>query len=260
MLTIVLFALSWFFGFFTELSLAFLTAALHEFAHLLCALILKEKCAAVAVMPYGMKLYLTPSRIARHELLTTLAGPLFNLLMLILFRQGPFFEMNLSMLLLNLLPIMPSDGARMLYLALSIKSPFFAEGTIRRLSLVISLILIPLGIYQAASYGFNPSLFIIGVFIFFSALDKKERIRLYARGIETAKIQVDSPFYERRLAAPGAFKARSLLSYLSPYRFTVIDVTAPDGRISSTVTQAQLISAIKEKNAGITLFEIAKND
>ncbi len=259
-LTIVLFALSWFFDFFAELSLAFLTAALHEFAHLLCALILKEKCAAVAIMPYGMKLCLSPSRIAKNELLITFSGPLFNLLMLVLFLRGPFFEMNLSMLLINLLPIMPSDGARILYLALSFKSPFFAEGALRRLSLAVSLILIPLGVYQAATAGFNPSLFIIGVFIFFSTLDKRARIRLYVQGINDREMPIVAPISERRFAAPAAFKARNTLSLLSPYRFTVIDVTAPDGKISSTLTQTQLISAIRKNGAGITLFEIAKND
>lgn len=226
----------------------------------MCALLLKEKCAAVAIMPYGMKLCLSPSRIAENELLITLAGPLFNLLMLVLFRSGAFFEMNLSMLFINLLPIMPSDGARALYLALSFKSPFFAEGAIKRLSFAVSLILIPLGIYQAAVTGFNPSLFIIGVFIFFSALDKRSRIRLYAKGITDGEKPVSAPTYERRLAAPEKIKARSVLSQLSPYRFTIFDVTAPDGNISSTVTQTQLICAIKEKGADLTLFEIAKKD
>ena len=45
-----------FFGCFYELALAFLTALIHECAHLLCALFLKEKCVSVALMPYGAKL------------------------------------------------------------------------------------------------------------------------------------------------------------------------------------------------------------
>lgn len=255
-LTVALFTAAYFSGFFYELSMAFLTAASHEAAHLLAALSLGSRCLAVSVMPYGMKLCIHPSKKIKNELLICLAGPFFNLFMLILFREGPLFEMNLSMLILNLFPVLPTDGGRVLYLLFSYKNPFSALGAMHKISFFSACIIIALGAYQAYSTGFNFSLFIIGAFLLASAFDKTERVRLYASAA-TAPISVpDEPIVEKCFAVSQKTPARRLLPLLSPYYFSGFDVIAPNGESVIRLSENDIIRAVRENGASVCISQI----
>lgn len=256
---IPLFLLSFFFGFFDMLAMAFLTALCHELSHLLAALLLKEKCISAAVMPYGAKLLIKPSSSLKNELLITAAGPLFNALVLIIFKSGPFYEMNLSMLSVNLLPILPLDGGRMLYLILSLKNPFFALSFMKRLSAVCGIFLLPLGAYQAAVTGFNFSIFIIGAFLFVSALDKKDLPKLYIDCTQSPLKKLSEPVAVSELAAYKTVPARALLSKLPPFRYSFINVLNSDGTLYKRISESELIEAVRGKGATINLSEIGKN-
>lgn len=247
-----------FFGCFYELALAFLTALIHECAHLLCALFLKEKCVSVALMPYGAKLLLKDSGNLKHEFLIAAAGPALNLLMALIYRAGPFYEMNLSMLIINLVPALPADGGRMLYLMLSAKSPYFALGTMRKISAVISVILLILGALQAYFYGFNLSLFIIGTFLLFSALDKTGEARLYIKSVSAERKKLREPVLEKCFAVSSKVPARRLVKYFSGSYMAVFDVFGDDGKIAARISENDVIDAIGQKGASAFIFEIGK--
>lgn len=257
-LVLILFPFSYIFGFFYELSLAFIAAFCHEGAHLLTALCLKEKCTAAIIMPYGLKLVLKSSRSLFNELLITASGPFFNLMMLLLFKSGPFREMNLSMLIINLLPVMPCDGGRMLYLLFSSESPFFAESVMQKISFVSSVFLFALGIFQALLTGFNLSLFIIGVFLLSSCIDTKRRTRLYLKSTLSVSPPPDSLRREKTLAAPEKLTVRSIFPRLSPFSYNTVDVISPDGKLLFSVTETVLFNEIKKRGASITLSELKK--
>lgn len=251
--------LSFLFGFSDMLSMAFLTAICHELSHLFTALLLKEKCICVAVMPYGAKLLIKPSSLLKNELLITAAGPFFNALMLIIFKSGPFYEMNFSMLIFNLLPILPLDGGRILYLILSLKNPFFALSFMKRLSFVLGVLLLLLGAYQAAVTGFNFSVFIIGGFLFASALDKNDIPRLYLSSSQNPIKKVSAPITVSELAALNTVPARTLISKLPPFRYSFINILNPDGTLYKRMSENELIEAVLGKGAAINLSEIGKN-
>ncbi len=246
------------FGCFCELALAFLTALIHECAHLLCALILKEKCVSVAIMPYGAKLLIKESDNLRHGFLIAAAGPLLNLLMVMIIRSGPFYEMNLSMLIINLVPALPADGGRMLYILLSAKNAFFALGTMRKISAAVSAVLIFLGAYQAYFYGFNLSLFIIGMFLLFSAADKTGEVRQYVKNVSAERKKLREPVREKSFAVSASVPARRLLKYFSGSYMAVFDVFDGDGKLGGRISENDVISLIEEKGASAFLFEIGK--
>ena len=253
-----MFLTGYFFGFFYELALAFLTALSHEFAHLLSALILKEKCVSVAVMPYGAKLLIKDSGNIRHGFLIAAAGPLFNFLMVLIFKSGPFYEMNLSMLIVNLVPALPADGGQMLYLALSSKNPFFALGLMRKISAAMSAAVIFLGACQAYFTGFNLSLFIIGMFLLFSAADKTCEARQYVKNVSSERKALREPMREKSFAVNGLIPARRLLKYLSPSYMAVFDVFDAEGKMKMRISENDVIEAVMKNGASAFLFEIGE--
>ena len=213
---------------------------------------------SVALMPYGAKLLLKDSGNLKHEFLIAAAGPALNLLMALIYRAGPFYEMNLSMLIINLVPSLPADGGRMLYLMLSAKSPYFALGTMRKISAVISVILLILGALQAYFYGFNLSLFIIGTFLLFSALDKTGEARLYVKSVSAERKKLREPVLEKCFAVSSKVPARRLVKYFSGSYMAVFDVFGDDGKIAARISENDVIDAIGQKGASAFIFEIGK--
>ena len=111
-----------------------LFALLHEIAHLLVGIILKFRPKQIEMMPFGFWIDLEPKeedykrKIIKSNItelkyiFVSLAGPLFNLIMVILFEKlniektikDLIIYSNFFLFVLNLIPIYPLDGGRML--------------------------------------------------------------------------------------------------------------------------------------------------
>ena len=105
-------------------------AFVHEFAHMICGVLLGFNPNILRIMPvgfiiefkapveeYNMKI-LKANRLAVKEILTALAGPVSNLIIIILSRKVNFniniIYTNLLICIFNLIPIYPLDGGRIL--------------------------------------------------------------------------------------------------------------------------------------------------
>ena len=111
-----------------------LFALLHEIAHLIVGIILKFKPKQVEMMSLGFWIDLKPKKedyetkiiksniVELKYIFVALAGPLFNLLMVILFERfniektikDLIIYSNFFLLVLNLIPIYPLDGGRII--------------------------------------------------------------------------------------------------------------------------------------------------
>lgn len=111
-----------------------LFALLHEIAHSLVGIILKFKPKQIEMMPFGFWIDLEPKeedykrKIIKSNItelkyiFVALAGPLFNLIMVILFEKlniektikDLIIYSNFFLFILNLIPIYPLDGGRIL--------------------------------------------------------------------------------------------------------------------------------------------------
>ncbi len=227
-------------------------------SHLFVALCLKEECRAVSIMPYGCQLSLKHSKMLSHEFFIAAAGPAFNAFMLLIFKSGPLFEMNAAMLLVNLLPILPLDGARMLFCLCS-----FAVGSVRsigllhRLSVIMGTLVLALGVFQAIMTGFNFSLFLIGCFLLSSAFSSPYAPRLFADTLSSSWDKLKGGVRRTRLlTARDNTPARLILPYLTPSHYAVIETIDKNGRCLGQVSEEALIHAVTDRGARINLQEI----
>ncbi len=253
----VLFLVSFLFGTWKITFMAFLTAFCHELCHLFTALSLKEKCKGIAVMPYGCRLFTAKSKSPLKELLIALSGPLFNIIIALILKRGPLFDINFAMALINLFPIMPLDGGRILnVLLVFVTGPFKAVAVMKSISLFGGGLLAVAGVFQAILTGFNLSFFTAGAFLLFSAITQGGREDIYA-GILTGENKLDDGAKQGRvIVARESLPARKILSFFPPGKYAVVKVVDNKGRIKKELTEDDVIGGIMGKGAGIRLYEI----
>ncbi len=108
------FILEWFSPFFRVLCFGLLAMAVHEAAHIVVARALGIKVKRVGFNRKGLYTVREASTPAKNQLVS-FAGPLVNLLLILLWPWSPMFGLaNFCFGVCNLLPIRGSDGERML--------------------------------------------------------------------------------------------------------------------------------------------------
>lgn len=253
----ILFAVSCFSGTFLITAMAFITAICHELSHLLASLLLKEKCHGIAIMPYGCRLLVNTVKSPGKEFFIASAGPVFNLIMVLFVKEGPLYEINLAMALINLFPVMPLDGGRMVYSIIShVVGGFKALSVMRIISVSGGVLLTLLGIFQATVTGFNLSVFTAGAFLLFSAITDSGKEKLFACTLNYGDKLKGGCRKVFNIAARESLPARSILSSVPPTRYAVVTVIGDDGKVKSEITEEHLTKEIIEKGAALRLREI----
>ena len=130
---------------------------LHELGHTLMAELFQKKPISVRIVPTGISILLPSASSYPEEFLISLAGPLMNLLYALLCGFLPYGiggtvrSVSLLLAILNLLPIAPLDGGRILS---SLLSPLFGTEFSARISEFFGFFLLAL-------------LWIVSLYIFF---------------------------------------------------------------------------------------------
>lgn len=254
--------------------MAYSVVAIHELFHLFAALLLGVRVKSVIVMPFGITLRLQDGYIRQpyKEVLVCLAGPFANVLMLTAVQllrelfpwaeQSLFFfaGLNWAMLLLNLLPVLPLDGGRVLKAVLTHSWGFVnAFNLLRRLTRVFAVILFVMGGILLVVTRLNVTLLLIGGFLFFHILEENQNNQLilmkeilYAKD----KLRRRGVIVSKSISALNTVAAMELVKRFSYNHFYVIHVIdrktlAPLGLL----TEAQVIDALTEAGSGVTLGE-----
>ena len=146
-------------GYFSNLIVFTSLIIVHEFGHVLVALVLKYKVSNIIIYPFGgiVKLNTIVNTSIYKDLLISISGIvmqiLYFFLIYILYKTGIirdyiynlFILYHNSMLIFNLLPIIPLDGFKIVNLLLS---KFLTFNLANKLSVVISLISIVIFLFS----------------------------------------------------------------------------------------------------------------
>ena len=166
---LILLLFSFFLGLIKEMFLIIFVLMIHEIGHLLFIILFKNSVSNIIIYPFGGVInYELKNDFIYKELLITLGGVLFNLLFYLLFKMLKLellANINLVFIIVNLFPIHPLDGSRILTLILSINLPYYlAKNICFIVSLTLSLIaLIYIVLNQSGFYYVFLTIFLIRI-------------------------------------------------------------------------------------------------
>lgn len=176
-------------------ALVMLFALIHELGHLLCGVILDFEVENFEIMPLGFSVEFKPNvkdynkKIMKSNILTVkklcinLAGPMANFIIIIvsyLFKlQDIIIFSNLIILIINMIPIYPLDGGRVLKnilkLLLGNKKAIQYTNTISNIIVIMLTIIASIGIY----YYKNIAVLFAIIFIWALIIKENRRFNTY---------------------------------------------------------------------------------
>lgn len=243
--------------------ISFGVVLIHEIAHLLTALVLNVDVKSIEILPFGMTLRLDSFvvRTPKKEIAIALSGPLSNIVMLVLSeifmkKYGAklnlliFTVVNWSVLLLNLFPIPPLDGGRVLRaLVIKYAGIMTSAKIIKKISCVFLIIIWTAGIFLVIYTKGNPSLCIIGAFLIFSLVEEKKfSDLLIAQEIiyEKEKFKKLNMIPTRTISVRENTPAMKIIKKLNYSNFFVIYIVNDNMKIVNVATERDFLRAVKK--------------
>lgn len=176
-------------------ALVMLFALIHELGHLLCGVILDFEVENFEIMPLGFSVEFKPNvkdynkKIMKSNILTVkklcinLAGPMANFIIIIvsyLFKlQDIIIFSNLIILIINMIPIYPLDGGRVLKNVLKLlfgnQKALKCTNTISNVAVIMLTIISSIGIY----YYKNIAILFAIIFVWLLILKENKKFNTY---------------------------------------------------------------------------------
>jgi stage IV sporulation protein FB len=275
-LLIVLFLLlALVFGYLKEYLLSFFCIALHEGGHIISANLMGIRVYGIKLLPLGINAFMDETTcVWKEKVAVLLSGPFVNIVLfiggwlLVKYSNSTtndldfFILMNASLAVFNLFPIIPLDGGRVLKELISEKAgAFYAESCIRKISIIISLLMILVGIIQIIFKPRNISLLSIGIYILMIIITEKP---------EAAIMNIKHIVFRReRFLKKGIYPAREIVAVKSAPliealksmdfdRFHFVYVVDNDMRLIKVFTEQEIIDGMLEHNSHMTFEELIK--
>lgn len=250
----------------------------HELFHLFAALVLRVPVQSVILMPFGMtlRLHVTIIKQPYKEILVALAGPFANLLMILFFRynisydtlNGQLFLIaNAAVMCLNMIPILPLDGGRVLRAALMHKTGLRQTVKwMRRLSYGILAVLAGCAVFLLIFTKGNMSLVMICAFLMYHTLEEKrcsELLHMQAFLNDKEKLQKDALIPNKQLVIHKDTHIKTVLKKWNFSTFYIVSVIDDELSLVGTVTESDMIRAVIKMGYGITagqMLDILKKE
>lgn len=252
---------SLFYGYFIELAIAFAIALLHEISHIISAKIFKVKISYIEILPFGVSARLESNIIENptYEIIIAFSGPLSNILLALIFYfisdiRMPYASYiticSTAMALINLLPVLPLDGGRIMRAYITKKLGAFSAYSVSiKISRVFIILILGSSVLLLLNSSFNFSYILIGVFLLGNLLGEQNNITRLAV-IETAS-------YKEKLKKHGLIRtyvitvdesapARRILKRLSYDRYHIVCVSDKNFKIKNILTEGEIIHALFE--------------
>lgn len=223
-------------GLLPQFMTVFIVALLHESAHAISARLCGYKDVVFCIQPWGVcmkcKSYDNPFK----EFIITSAGPVINLLLLIaggIFRAQELCVANLFMLVINLLPVYPLDGGRILKTMLVTElGASRSEVVMKCVSVTITVAMFICGCFLLYRTGLNFSVLAASLFLCFTSdkVDSENNCEVLKKSVHyTVKSEQ---------------KADSILNRHIKKDRVIFDITDTSERYLGSVTYRQVLEEI----------------
>lgn len=267
-----LLAASIFYGYFDSFIAAYVSAFIHEAGHILAAFFLKVRISYIEILPFGICGRLKDDIIKNpdKEIMIALAGPLLSFTIAYLAHSfksfisqdiyNCIFPLNFSLGILNLIPIIPLDGGRILKASLTKHYGAIPALKISRfISYVLTFFVITISVYGLLIYPFNFSLILISSFLLGNLCTEQKSVSkaVVSEMLRYREKLSESDFNKScPITALSSTPARKILKKLSYDRYHIIYVLDKNLKIKKVLTEGQVIEAITKKGIKIRLDEI----
>ncbi|MBQ2931723.1 MAG: site-2 protease family protein [Clostridia bacterium] len=253
-----------FFSNYGELFLfAYLSSALHELAHILCAKALNIGISYIQIYPFGIAAHLENEyiRSSEKEFFISFAGPFCSLIFCWIFS---FFEKiypipqisfltntNLALCFINLLPILPLDGGRMLKSILTTRFGIIrAYRFMLKISKIMLIFLVLFILCLIFASKFNFSLVLITAFLLQNLVFEHQAISVISlkeilSNHQKSKHSENLP--TRVLCVCKDRPASGIIRHLSYDCFYVVNIMDKNSSIIKTVTEVEILDTLIKK-------------
>jgi stage IV sporulation protein FB len=254
-------------GFLKTFLLGYAAALFHEFFHIIAAKILKVSVSRVELLPFGVTARLDPQLIKSpgREILIAAAGPISSFFAAAVFWKltraglcaGAFGEflvtINLCVGALNLTPILPLDGGRILRAILAVNLGIFrATILVIKMSRIFSIIIMVFAAFLFLIASFNFSLIIICAFLLANLTLEQNFINLTLMKEILApnrKLPRNAQARAKIIAISENLPAIKLLKYFSQNFFHIFFIISPSGRVLKISTETEIMASLVENGA-----------
>ena len=246
-----------------------MTALLHECGHIFCAEKMGYKCERIKIMPYGAAAVCDIEGIRTgDEIKLALAGPLVNAAFCVCIAALWWFfpvtyaytdvlmGANLTMLIVNVLPAYPLDGARV---ARCLLAKLFGDRAAIIVLRCVATVVAGVFIALFFAFGYNLTLLFFALFLLCSAIEKAPKaVRLnfssggkLKRGLEVKYVLCDS-----------SLTYKDAIKKLDDKRYLVLQLY--DNGIADEITQDELYEQAAAHSIYDKVFEecdyLSKNE
>jgi stage IV sporulation protein FB len=239
---------------------AYMSAALHELAHVICAAALKTEVSQIRIYPFGFSAHLKTGYInsSEKEFFIAMAGPVCSLLIFVLFSFLNFWyaypgflyiaDVNLALCAINLVPTLPLDGGRMLKSILVLRFGIIrAYNFMVKFSRILIIIMCTIAVSVFFVSNFNFSLCLISAFLFQNLAFEQQAISIVALKEILAnrqKAERTEKLRTKTLCVNESRTASGILHFLSYDYFCIIHIMDNDCNIAKTLTEVQVLDAL----------------
>ncbi len=233
---------------------AYTVALFHEAGHILAATLLNYRVNRIEILPVGVCASVDESLRNNpvHEFIVAASGPLVNLIgIVICIYAYRFFNINtqiltlvnLYMLIINLLPVLPLDGGRILNACLALefkkKKADYISGVI---SVIMTVSVLVLGSVLLLNTGVNFSLVAAAFFLAgnLKTPDKNSGIVSIAENPLISACRVKSYVLNEKMTVLDAVRE------IDKKKICVIYISDSDGKVVHITTNKRIICAMSD--------------
>ena len=235
--------------------ISFIFVILHELAHYLAARYFGYTGFDIELLPVGARIYLKELEEAsiNEDIIISLAGPAMNLILALLFycfKNYELFYSNFALGIINIIPLTPLDGSRVLKNVLQKKFNYRKANILSiYVSFFIGFLLELFCIFLYIKNSFNVTVALFTLFTLFFTFQEKGR---FAYIIMRDIVRKNNKFLKRgymenrTLSIHHEKKLVEALNLVDKGRYSIFIVLDDELSVIATIYEQELMEALKK--------------